>query len=162
MSALGSRAFTDAYGASSEADDLVQHVDDYFGEPAIAAEIERDEVRYFVADDDGRLAGLLKLRDSDLPDGVPADSALEVQQLYVDTAIQRGGIGRQLMDAAVEAARNAGVGGLWLSVWTEADWATAFYRKCGYTPLGELDFYLGKTHYVDYLMWLPVSPQAPR
>jgi hypothetical protein len=42
-------------------------------------------------------------------------------------------------------------------VWTEAHWATAFYRKFGFIALGELDFYLGRSHYVDYLMWLPVD-----
>ena len=122
--------------------------------------VARSTVRYFVADDEGRLAGLIKLRDSKPPELVPTESAVEVQQLYVDTTVQRGGVGVRLMEYAVEEARRRKVGGVWLSVWTDADWATAFYRKCGFSALGELDFYLGKTHYVDYLMWLPVDADS--
>ncbi len=157
MSALAGRAFIDAYGASSDPDDLARHVEQYFGRAAIEREIERPGVQYFVADDGGTLAGLLKLRDGELPEAIPASTALEVQQLYVDTIVQRGGIGGRLIRRAVQAAGDAGVGGIWLSVWTEADWATSFYRKCGFEPLGELDFYLGRTHYVDYLMWLAID-----
>ena len=75
----------------------------------------------------------------------------------MDTAGQRAGVGQMLVRRAVDVAREAGVGGIWLSVWTEADWATAFYRKCGFAPLGELEFFLGRTRYVDYLMWLAVT-----
>ena len=160
MSALATRAFKDAYADSSPADDLAIHLDGQFSEDAIRSEMALTGVRYFVADDEGRLAGLVKLRDSTPPPLVPAATAVEVQQLYVDTALQRGGVGRELMLEAVGEARRARVGGIWLSVWTEADWATTFYRKFGFSPLGELDFYLGNTHYVDYLMWLAVDEGA--
>ena len=49
MSRLASAAFVDAYGGSSPADDLRKHVDSYFGENAIAAEIDRADVRYLRA-----------------------------------------------------------------------------------------------------------------
>lgn len=157
LSALASRSFTDAYGESSDANDLERHVEAHFGPAAIASERDKPSNQYFVAEDAGSLLGMIKLRVGELPEAVPAPTALEVQQLYVDTTLQRGGIGRALMECAIEVARAAEVGGVWLSVWTEADWAVAFYRKCGFEPLSELDFYLGETHYVDYLMWLPVD-----
>ena len=84
---------------------------------------------------------------------MPATTAVEVQQLYVDTGFQRRGVGHTLMHEAVQAARDLAVAGIWLSVWTEADWATAFYEKFGFRSLGEVDFWLADTHYVDYLMW---------
>lgn len=157
MSALATRAFTDAYADSSSADDLAIHLDGQFSEPAVAAEMASPGNRYFVADDGHRLLGLIKLRDTELPELVPTGTAVEVQQLYVDTVQQRSGVGGDLMRRAVAEARAARAGGLWLSVWTEADWATAFYRKFGFSSLGELDFYLGRTHYVDYLMWLALD-----
>ena len=157
MSALATRAFTDAYADTSSPDDLAIHLDSQFSEASIEPEMGATGIRYFVADDGDGLLGLIKLRNSERPSLVPAETAIEVQQLYVDTSRQRGGVGRELMQRAVEETRAAGAGGIWLSVWTEADWATAFYRKFGFTSLGELDFYLGKTHYVDYLMWLPVN-----
>jgi ribosomal protein S18 acetylase RimI-like enzyme len=157
ITALASRSFTDAYAESSSEDDLARHVEAHFGLAAIASELEKPGNQYFVADDGGTLVGMIKLRAGELPEALPEPTAIEVQQLYVDTRSQRGGIGSSLMECAIETARVAGVGGVWLSVWTEAEWAVSFYRKCGFAALGELDFYLGETHYVDHLMWRPVN-----
>ncbi|MDJ0939635.1 MAG: N-acetyltransferase [Woeseiaceae bacterium] len=153
MSRLASGAFVDAYGDSSPEDDLRTHVETYFGESAIASELDSAGVRYLLASAPEGLAGLVKLRNSKVPELVPATAAVEVQQLYVGTDFQRRGVGHTLMGGAVQAARDLAVAGIWLSVWKEADWATSFYRKFGFRSLGEIDFWLADTHYVDYLMW---------
>jgi len=75
----------------------------------------------------------------------------------VDAAWHRKGVGRALMDRAVAAAREQGCAGLWLSVWQDADWATAFYEAYGFRTTGTAEFRLGRTCYEDYLMWLPLD-----
>ena len=81
----------------------------------------------------------------------------EVQELYVDAAWQRRGIGQALMDRAVAAAAEQDCSGLWLSVWQEADWATAFYETYGFRRVGIAEFRLGRARFADYLMWLPLD-----
>lgn len=157
LAITGQRLFIATYGNICGPDDLAAHVDDYFSEGAVARELDRDGVRYLLAMDEQDIVGFLKLRQSDIPRSVPADSAFEVQQLYVSADRQRHGIGRRLMDRAVEIAEQASVQGLWLSVWDEADWAICFYQRCGYHTVGTTDFWLGESHYNDFLMWLPVE-----
>lgn len=157
LSGMASAAFVEAYGGTSPEHDLLRHVDAHFSEAAILAAMQEPEVAYLLAEDDDGIGGLAKLRDSDLPELVPAAPALEVQQIYVATEYQRRGIGGLLMDAAVEEARRRGVIGIWLSVWRRADWAVSFYRKFGFEPLGEVPFMLADTRYTDYLMWLPLD-----
>ena len=84
-------------------------------------------------------------------------AASEVQQVYVRTDCQRMGVGRGLMDAAVEASKQRGAAGVWLSVWKKAQWATSFYVGYGFSSLGETPFHIGKTRYTDFLMWLPLD-----
>ena len=157
LSETGQRLFVQTYGNISGAEDLAAHVEDYFGERAVSAELAKTGVRYFLAWDNGDVAGFLKTRESDIPDAIPAAAATEVQQLYVDANHQRKGIGRLLMDAAVAVARDAGHEGVWLSVWQEAPWAIHFYQDYGFHTVGTTDFWLGKSKYTDFLMWLPVS-----
>jgi ribosomal protein S18 acetylase RimI-like enzyme len=88
---------------------------------------------------------------------VPAAEALEVQQLYVDTELQRKGVGRMLMDRAVAAARREGYKGVWLSVWQDADWATGFYEAYGFQRVGTAEFWLGQSKFMDYLMWFSLE-----
>ncbi len=158
LAAVGSAVFWDAYGGTAPDADIASHVEEYFSEDAVATEIARnDDVIYLMADEGERCAGLVKICDGDVPELVSAGSASEVQQLYVSTDFQRRGIGALLMDNAVVAIRDRGIDGIWLSCWTQADWAMAFYLKYGFTSLGEIPFRLADTDYVDNLMWFPVG-----
>ena len=157
LSAAGERLFGQAYGGYSQADDLEQHVQKYFGRDCVATELEKPDVTYTIAFDADSIAGFIKVRRGPAPDAVPAANAMEVQQLYVDAGSQRKGVGRALMDRAVEFARQDGQAGLWLSVWQDADWATGFYEAYGFRKVGIADFWLGRTRFLDYLMWLELG-----
>ncbi|MDX1516763.1 MAG: N-acetyltransferase [Woeseiaceae bacterium] len=157
LSSVGREAFAAAYRGTAPDSDIERHLVDYFGAAAIREALRRDDVTYFIAEDGSRCAGLVKLCTSAPPPAVPARNALEVQQLYVAPASQRRGVGRRLMDRAVEFARQGSRDGVWLSVWTDADWATAFYRGYGFAAIGTLPFTLGDSSYTDYLMWLPIE-----
>lgn len=155
LAETGRRLFTAAYGNISGADDLAAHVDDYFGSAAVASEFKCEDVQYHLAMDGDDIAGFLKIRRSATPNQVPLSNGIEVQQLYVSPDQQRKGIGRMLTDRAVSVAREREADGLWLSVWQEADWAVKFYRAYGYHTVGTADFWLGRSHFTDFLMCLP-------
>ncbi len=158
LSAVGGRVFKETYTAFSDPVDLAAHVDEKFSERAIAREISRSTVRYFMAEVSETCAGLMKLCRTPAPDLLAGKNVFEVQQLYVSTDFQRRGVGRLLLDTAAAHARSKGAEGLFLSVWSEADWALSFYRKHGFHTMGTVPFQLGETAYVDFLMWLPLPP----
>jgi len=157
LAEAGRRLFVQAYGKYSRPDDLEAHVEQYFGHENVAAELQRPDVSYAIAYDGDAIAGFIKTRRGAAPDSIPAVEAIEVQQLYVDANRQRKGVGRALMDGAVAAAREEGAAGLWLSVWQDAEWATAFYDTCGFRRVGTAEFWLGRSCYMDYLMWLAIQ-----
>ena len=157
LASTGSRLFVQTYGNISGAEDLASHVEEYFGEESVSKEVSAPGVEYFLAFDKGDIAGFLKVRNSEIPADVPATSATEVQQLYVDTDHQRKGIGWRLMDQAVAVARQRNDEGVWLSVWQEADWAIHFYQAYGFHTVGTTNFWLGDSKFSDYLMWFPLE-----
>lgn len=155
LSALGMSVFDATYGESSDPDDISEHVEKHFGESAVATAMANNDVHYLIATDGAQCAGLVKLCHNSVHELVPAATASEVQQVYVATDYQRMGVGRALMDAAVDISKKRGAAGVWLSVWKKAPWATSFYTGYGFSALGETPFYIGKTRYTDFLMWLP-------
>ena len=157
LSAAGSLLFAQAYGRYSRPDDLAVHVEQYFGRETVTRELRDPSVSYTIAYDGDAIAGFSKIRRGPAPDAVPAAEAIEVQQLYVDTQRQRRGVGRTLMDRAVVTARDEGSSGLWLSVWQDADWATRFYEAYGFRPVGTAEFWLGRSKFMDYLMWFALD-----
>ena len=156
LAAIGSASFEGAYGGTATADDLLAHLDEFFGAAAVAKEIRAAGTVYLIASAAGQPAGFAKIRDSETPAAVPARAVLELQQVYVSPDAQRGGVGGHLIRAASDYAKQLSAEGLWLSVWEEADWAINAYKKHGFVVVGEAEFRLGTTHYSDLLMWLPV------
>lgn len=157
LATVGQRLFVQAYGSYSPAEDLASHLEQYFGRDSVASELRDPDVDYTIAYDADAIAGFIKIRRGPAPAAVPVEDAIEVQQLYVDAARQRKGVGRALMDRAAAVARQEGRAGLWLSVWQDADWATRFYEAYGFRKSGTAEFWLGRTRFVDYLMWLPLD-----
>jgi len=157
LAEAGERLFVQAYGDYSRPDDLQAHIEQYFGHDSVASELQKPGVSYTTAYDGDAIAGFIKITRGRAPDTVAAARAIEVQQLYVDANHQRKGIGRMLMDRAVATAREEGQAGLWLSVWQDADWATGFYEAYGFRRIGTAEFWLGRSCFMDYLMWLAIE-----
>jgi ribosomal protein S18 acetylase RimI-like enzyme len=157
LSTLSSQVFLSTYGGTAPVQDIASHVESYFSEAIVGTEILRDDVSYLMAVDGQRCAGMLKIREGDLPDVLRGQSVVEVQQLYVSPDFQRRGVGGLLLDAAVAETRERGMGGIWLSVWADADWAMNFYTRYGFISLAEIPFMMADTEFVDHVMWLPVS-----
>ncbi len=159
ISAVGTASFHAAYDGTGPPDEIVRHVAAHFGPAVVSRELADPRVTYLVAARDGVCLGFAKLRDSMVPAAVPGKRPLEIQQLYVDPRNQRGGLGRRLVDAAAARARQRGCDGLWLTAWTRANWALAFYRRTGFAVIGTVTFRLDATEYLDYLMWLPLAAE---
>ena len=154
---LGQSSFRDAYGGTASDEDIAAHIQKYFGVDAIEREMALPRVTYLIAHEDENFAGFVKIRDGAPHACVEADTAIEVQQLYVSPDFQRRGVGGILMDGSVELVRERRVDGIWLSVWSGADWAVAFYEKYGFAKQGADDFHLGTEVHLDHIMWMSVD-----
>jgi ribosomal-protein-alanine acetyltransferase len=99
----------------------------------LAAELAGPGRLYLVAEVDGRVAGYAGL--------CRGGGEAEVMTLAVDPAARRRGLGRALMAALVEAARQAGQAAVGLTVAQDAAPALALYRSLGFEAVGRLPGY---------------------
>jgi N-acetylglutamate synthase-like GNAT family acetyltransferase len=88
-----------------------------------------DGVVFWVAEQDGRLAGVMGIQDK-------GDVAL-VRHAYVASTTQRSGVGTRLL-RHVEGLVDKPI---LIGTWASASWAIDFYRRNGFTivPSGEKD-----------------------
>lgn len=151
LAAMGRQCFAETFGWGFPADDIASHLDRSFGPDGLIADLANLLCRVQVAEEDGQVAGYLKLMPMDLPVDHPAGS-LEIKQLYILTPWQGAGIAAALMDWAVGTAKADGAPALFLSVWEKGDRAQAFYRKHGFEIVGTAPFTLGNTVAIDPVM----------
>jgi N-acetylglutamate synthase-like GNAT family acetyltransferase len=100
----------------------------YMSAIELASEIAAGVV-FWVAEDDGRVAGVIGIQDK-------GDVAL-VRHAYVATATQRSGVGTRLL-RHVETLVDKPI---LIGTWAAASWAIDFYRRNGFTVVssGEKD-----------------------
>lgn len=154
---VGAQSFREAYGPHATPEDLESHVQSYFTTDVVRAEIVQNKRDYLIAMHGDTAGGIAKYRLAPCPVSGGDANALELQQLYILASMQGSGLGRHLLLQLVEIARQAKVGGIWLSTWEFADWAIRFYEKNGFAAIGKVDFKLGKMMHTDLLMWMPLD-----
>lgn len=102
----------------------------------LARQLERGEGRLFIAYADDAPAGYMLLSEDAREESAHrhADRSLEIQQMSVEPAFRRRGVGRALVDRAVEIARTEKYDRIRLTVWADNETAVAFYESLGFHP----------------------------
>jgi len=101
----------------------------------VARQLADPNVRYLVAELAGRIVGLLLAIHHDVP-STPwfhARRYVEVQDLTVDSAARRRGVGRLLIDATEAWARERGATSIDLTVIEANENALRFYERLGFS-----------------------------
>lgn len=62
------------------------------------------------------------------------------------------GLGKFLINKAIEIAREQNKDKIWLGVWEKNENAIAFYEKMGFVHTGAHSFYMGDEEQIDLIM----------
>ena len=158
VAALAGRTFRDTFAADNSPDDMDAYVRDSFSLDRVRSELADDANTFLLAFVDGgeQPTGYAKLRTGTTEPNVKGPDPVELERLYVDRSAIGHGVGAALMRAALDEARSAGHGTVWLGVW-ERNWrAIAFYEKWGFETVGDHVFRLGSDAQRDLIMERPV------
>ena len=105
--------------------------------------------------------GYVVLSPAALPGASNDGSDLEIKRIYLLHRFQGHGLGRALMDVAEHEARARGAERLVLGVYAGNASAQAFYRRNGFSQIGQRTFFVGDTAYDDFTFAKPLHAAAP-
>lgn len=156
LALVGAATFLDSYAGILPAADIVAHCERQHAAAVYAQWLADPRCRCFIAEVEPGHApvGYLVLAPAAVPVAEPWPDDLEVKRIYLLHRFQGGGLGRRLMQSAVDAARAAGARRLLLGVYSRNAPALAFYARCGFVRAGERTFRVGGNDYHDYLLSL--------
>ena len=166
LSRLGAATFCETFERENTPEDMARYLGETFTPERQAAEIADPASTVLLAQrqgtpDDTELVGYVHLVSGPAPAAVQGPVPLELKRLYVARAWHGQGVAQTLMNAALDAARSRGAQTLWLGVWERNPRAAAFYRKYGFTRVGEHAFMLGADVQTDWLLARPVGTVPP-
>ena len=156
LARLAESTFRAAFGDANTRENMDAHCRAAFGEAIQAREIADPAVDTFVAESGEELVGYVQLRRSRAPACVEAARPIEILRFYVETSWQGKGLAQRLMSRSLESARECGADVVWLGVWEHNPRALAFYRRWGFSEVGDQVFRLGDDPQRDLVMVLPL------
>lgn len=106
---------------------------------------------YFVYFND-EVAGYLKVNVNDAQSEKMGEEFLEIERIYIRNQFQNHGLGKHLLNKAIEIAINKNKSKVWLGVWEKNRKAIAFYNKMGFIQTGAHTFYMGDEEQTDFIM----------
>lgn len=126
-----------------------------------AAYLEDPARDLFLAEDDGVVTGYAMLvtgepADPDVGGALRLRPTSELSKIYVLPDRHGAGTSRELMAAALGAARSRGSRGAWLGVNQLNERAQRFYGKSGFTRVGTKRFLVGDRYEDDYVYEQPL------
>ncbi|MBG9579799.1 GNAT family acetyltransferase [Bacillus thuringiensis] len=98
------------------------------------------------------VAGYVKLNMNDAQSEEMGEESLEIERIYIKSTFQKHGLGKYLLNRAIEIAMEHNKKKIWLGVWEKNENAIAFYKKMGFVQVGAHSFYMGDEEQIDFIM----------
>lgn len=149
--------FYDTFSGSIGDQDLESYFASAYNPAVLLAEWEDEESEIYVVEKENHLVAYLKINWGLAQTEGRGQDRLEVQRIYVDKSQKRQGIGLEMIDFAINRARDLGFSYIWLGVWEHNYAAKAFYSQRGFTKVGQHEFPTGQQVDIDEIMELDLS-----
>ena len=144
--------FLEGFGIPYPPADLAIFEAKAYGPAAIAAELADPALTTWVAEQDGALVGYVKVGPCHLPHPEAQPAHGELYQLYLRGSAQGLGLGRMLLDRAIEHLAATRPGPIWLGVWSGNLKAQAIYAARGFEKVGEYRFAVGDWYDEEFIL----------
>jgi diamine N-acetyltransferase len=115
-------------------------------------ELSNISSQFFFIYFNNEVAGYLKVNTDDDQSEEMGDESLEIERIYIKIEFQKHGLGKYLLNKAMEIAMECNKKKIWLGVWEKNENAIAFYKKMGFVQIGAHSFYMGDEEQIDFIM----------
>ena len=152
LAAIAERTFRDTFTVDNSEENINLHCARNFSVEIQNEEISDPQFTTLLAEYAGDLVGFAQLRLAHTTDCVKGDRPAELHRIYVLSEWHGRGVANELMRAVYAAAAQAGSDCIWLGVWERNLKAIAFYRKSGFSVVGDHAFVLGRDRQRDLIL----------
>ena len=143
---IGKMSFLDAHKSSASAESLQSYLDKNFTVSILQKELTKSSNLFYLIYYKKQLAGYSKIILNENHPNIKSNTVTKLERLYLLKAFYDYKLGYRLLQFNVELSKKKMQSGMWLFVWTENERAINFYKKTGFTIVGQHDFKISPTH----------------
>jgi ribosomal protein S18 acetylase RimI-like enzyme len=150
LSDLAKRTWSDAFGYSVSPDEEAAELEEKRSETYFAEALRESTI--LVAETDAVLTGYVQFGDVGIRGVEAGPGDRELHRIYVETEMQGRGVGRSLMNAALQHPRLADASRIFLQVWERNEQAIGLYESLGFRTVGKTTFTIGSGEVAEDLV----------
>lgn len=150
---LAIEVYTDTFAEHNTEENLQAFFNETYTLEKFTTEFSEEGSVLYVALDDLKIIGFLRLRISHEVEDQLGKNTIELQRLYIHRDYHgSSGVSRMLMEEALAYAEANKFDWIWLGVWERNFKAQKFYAKWDFERFGEHVFQMGDDPQIDWLM----------
>lgn len=144
--------FKDTFEHQNSAEVMQAYLDKAFNKEQLKKELSTASSEFYFIYSKGEIAGYLKVNTNAAQSENMGNDSLEIERIYIRRAFHKQGLGKYLINKAIDIAVEQNKEKVWLGVWERNGGAVAFYTKMGFVQTGTHSFYMGDEEQTDYIM----------
>jgi diamine N-acetyltransferase len=144
--------FNETFNDQNSPESMNAYLERAFNLRQLEKELSNLSSQFFFVYFNSEVAGYLKVNTDDAQSEEMDDESLEIERIYIRTKFQKLGLGKYLINKAIEIAVEQEKNKIWLGVWEENENAIAFYKKIGFVQAGSHSFLMGEEEQIDLIM----------
>lgn len=151
---VGIETFTATFAAQNTPENMQAYLSQAYTDEKLTNEITTPGSTFYllIESETAEIAGYLKLNVAVAQTETIANNSLEIERIYLRQAFQKQGLGRKMLEFALQQARTLGMSAVWLGVWEHNENAKAFYQKLGFHQVSQHSFLLGADCQTDLIL----------
>lgn len=149
---LAIEVYTDTFAEHNTKENMEAFFNDTYTLEKFQNEFHEPNSALYVAVDDLKIVGFLRLRLSDEVNKYLGTNHIELHRLYVHRDYHGSAVARMFMDESLKYAKAKKYEWMWLGVWEKNFRAQKFYAKWGFDRFSEHVFQMGDDPQTDWLL----------
>lgn len=157
LSELGARTFFDTFAKDNKPENVEAYLNASFSPEIQSNELSNPDTIFLIVESEHTAIGYAQLIMNSRDDSIQGIKPLEIRRIYALQEYLGKGVGKELMRATINEARQRGCDSVWLGVWEKNQRAIDFYKKWGFREVGTHIFSVGDDPQNDYVMELELT-----
>jgi diamine N-acetyltransferase len=149
---LSYKTFNETFRDMNKPSNMKAYLEQAFDIVKMRDELSNSNSLFYFLYADKELSGYLKLNKYEAQTDINDPQSIEIERIYVAKEFQGKGLGKILMNKAINIANNQGKSYLWLGVWEKNERGIQFYKKNGFYVVGKHSFFMGEEEQTDFIL----------
>ncbi len=144
--------FNETFKNQNSPENMKAYLERAFNLKQLEKELSNISSEFYFIYSNEETAGYLKVNTHYSQSEIMGNNSIEIERIYIRKKLHKQGLGKYLINKAIEIAIERNKEKIQLGVWEKNESAINFYRKLEFVQTGAHSFYMGDEEQIDLIM----------